>query len=356
MSTHVRARRRRWVPAAVVALVLSGGGLAAVELRASAVAGDHARVVEQQAAEAARVALARVAADREARASARVVLAHDVARRRTLAVAWTAATGISGEALARARNVLAESDGQVSDDAVRADLAAAIGATEQALTGIDAPDLARVGDLARSAVTLSAATVATRDAHEAWQAARRAAARAAPAPPASSWTLGAGADCGGSGSYQPATGDASAALFSSVPSVDGDGSNGHMPRSAMTPLGWCVNSRGDAQWLRSDAAAALVRLNDAFRTQFGENIAIDLSYRSYADQVRAKQLFGNLAATPGTSNHGLGLAIDVYEWKAYAFGSARYEWLVAHGPDYGWVCPAATRSGDPEYWHYEYVG
>ncbi len=124
----------------------------------------------------------------------------------------------------------------------------------------------------------------------------------------------------------------------------------------MTPLSWCTDALGHQQWLRTDAAAAMVRLNEAFRAEFGENIAIDLSYRSYEDQVRAKKLFGGLAATPGTSNHGLGLAIDTWEWKAYDFGSARYEWLVAHGPDYGWVCPAATEKGNPEYWHFEYVG
>ncbi len=145
-------------------------------------------------------------------------------------------------------------------------------------------------------------------------------------------------------------------MYISVPTVDGDGSNGNIPRSAMSALSWCADSHGNQQWLRADAAAALTELNAAFHAQFGENIGIDLSYRSYADQVRAKELFGSLAATPGTSNHGWGTAIDVWEWKAYSFGSARYEWLVAHGPDYGWVCPAATSSGNPEYWHYEYVG
>ena len=72
--------------------------------------------------------------------------------------------------------------------------------------------------------------------------------------------------------------------------------------------------------------------------------------------MRARELFGGLAARPGTSNHGWGTAIDTWEWAAYDFGSARHEWLVANGPAYGWVCPAATEAGNPEYWHFEYTG
>ena len=93
-----------------------------------------------------------------------------------------------------------------------------------------------------------------------------------------------------------------------------------------------------------------------FGAEFGVNIAIELSYRNYADLVGARELFGGLAAKPGTSNHGWGTAIDTWEWAAYDFGSPRYQWLVANGPAYGWVCPAATENGNPEYWHYEYVG
>ena len=108
--------------------------------------------------------------------------------------------------------------------------------------------------------------------------------------------------------------------------------------------------------LADETYTSNVRLNAAFRDRFGENIAIDLSYRSYADQVRARELFGGLAAEPGTSNHGWGTAIDTWEWQAYDFGSARHEWLVANGPADGWYCPAATESGNPEYWHFEYRG
>ena len=39
--------------------------------------------------------------------------------------------------------------------------------------------------------------------------------------------------------------------------------------------------------------------------------AVGRTYRTYAMQVLAKQVFGSNAATPGTSNHGWALAVDL---------------------------------------------
>ncbi|RYV49664.1 hypothetical protein EUA98_17635 [Pengzhenrongella frigida] len=130
-----------------------------------------------------------------------------------------------------------------------------------------------------------------------------------------------------------------------------------MPASAMCLIPWGTDQIGSPQYLRCDAAAALTRLNDAFRAQFGEAIAMDLTYRSYEEQVAIRAYFGSLAAKPGTSNHGLGLALDVQEGPdVYGFGTPRYDWLVANGPAFGWVAPASVRAGAayPEYWHFEY--
>lgn len=153
--------------------------------------------------------------------------------------------------------------------------------------------------------------------------------------------------------------DASGAVLwvTSVPTADGDGSNGNMPMSAMCKVPWGTDQLGFAQYLRCDAADALTALNDAFRAQFGVPIDMDLTYRSYADQVAMKAALGGLAAKPGTSTHGLGTALDVQEWTSvYGFGTARYDWLVANGPTYGWFSPARVRQGQPyaEYWHFEY--
>jgi len=145
----------------------------------------------------------------------------------------------------------------------------------------------------------------------------------------------------------------------SVPTADGDGSNGHMPAAAMCAIGWGTDQLGFTQYLRCDAADALTALNDAYRAAFGASLDLDLTYRSYADQVAMKAALGGLAATPGTSSHGLGLALDVQEWpETYGFGTERYQWLVTHGPTYGWYAPERVREGQPfaEYWHFEYGG
>ncbi|MDM8084643.1 M15 family metallopeptidase [Cellulomonas cellasea] len=144
----------------------------------------------------------------------------------------------------------------------------------------------------------------------------------------------------------------------SVPTAEGDGSNGHLPMSVMCHIPWGTDQLGYAQYLRCDAADALTGLNDAFRAAFGESIAMDLTYRSYADQVAMKAAFGALAARPGTSSHGLGTALDVQEWPdVYGFGTERYAWLVENGPAHGWHAPARVREDGPhpEYWHFEYA-
>jgi hypothetical protein len=255
------------------------------------------------------------------------------------------------------------SEAKVADDAVRQALAAIVTALHAALDDPpDAPtddDVATLAELTAQAVP---ATTVVTDAQATWQAeqdAAAAAAAAAAAPPRSSargWPYdGAAPDCGSPESYEASQGGT---FHTSVPAENGDGSNGNLPRSAMTPLPWCTDALGNQQWLRTDAAEALVRLNDAFRAQFGENIAIDLSYRSYADQVAIRAALGSIAAVPGTSKHGLGTAIDTWEWAAYRFGTPRYDWLVANGPSYGWVAPTWARQNgsNPEYWHYEYTG
>ncbi len=59
---------------------------------------------------------------------------------------------------------------------------------------------------------------------------------------------------------------------------------------------------------------------------------------------------------PGTSNHGVGIAVDIGD--AGAYGTAAYRWLTANGPAYGWRNPAwALATGyKHEPWHREYAG
>ena len=117
--------------------------------------------------------------------------------------------------------------------------------------------------------------------------------------------------------------------------------NGQIPAEALCALWW---SPGDL--LRCDAAAAL---DDAVRAGMPVAPLTD-SYRSLAEQYAVKASLGVLAAPPGTSVHGLGLAIDVPE-------PAR-SWLAAEGAAFGWVNPAWALPGGakPEPWHFEFVG
>lgn len=105
------------------------------------------------------------------------------------------------------------------------------------------------------------------------------------------------------------------------------------------------------------AASALSELNTAYRAKFGNSLTITDSYRTYAEQVATKALKGNLAATPGTSNHGLGLAVDL-GGGINSFGTSQYNWMMANGPKFGWVNPSWAQQGGskPEAWHWEFVG
>ena len=131
-----------------------------------------------------------------------------------------------------------------------------------------------------------------------------------------------------------------------------DGS-GRLDPSTLSQIPWA----GRGQVLRCDATNGLIQLNAAFRAQFGKDIRISDAYRDHATQVRLKQEKGPIAATPGRSNHGWGLAIDISGLGSQ--GSAEYNWLRANGPAYGWNHPSWARqggSGPIEVWHWEYVG
>ncbi len=62
-----------------------------------------------------------------------------------------------------------------------------------------------------------------------------------------------------------------------------------------------------------------------------------------------------LAAVPGTSNHGRGLAVDLCG-GAERFDGAAHRWLQANAGRFGWVHPAWARQGGrrEEPWHWEY--
>ncbi|WP_146819078.1 M15 family metallopeptidase [Actinotalea fermentans] len=110
--------------------------------------------------------------------------------------------------------------------------------------------------------------------------------------------------------------------------------------------------------LRCDAAQALDQLNAAYRAAFGRDLAVSGGYRTFAEQQQARSTKGDLAALPGTSNHGRGLAVDFSDFGSVGqFDDPDYLWMVANAPQYGWIHPAAMGpggSGPLEPWHWEF--
>jgi hypothetical protein len=127
--------------------------------------------------------------------------------------------------------------------------------------------------------------------------------------------------------------------------------NGLIPPSAMCPLGVAGHS------LRCDAAAAYRAMSTAFADAFGTPICITDSYRTYASQVRLYGQKPALAAVPGTSNHGWGLAVDLCG-GIERFRTAQYNWMKANSARFGFLHPdwAEPGNGREEPWHWEYAG
>ena len=140
------------------------------------------------------------------------------------------------------------------------------------------------------------------------------------------------------------------------PSFDGARSwggypNGLIPPSALCEIGVAAHS------LRCDAAAAYRAMSAAYAAAFGSPICITDSYRTYASQVRLYGQKPALAAVPGTSNHGWGLAVDLCG-GIQTFGTPQYQWMVANAGRFGWLHPtwADPGNGREEPWHWEYAG
>ncbi|WP_336708064.1 M15 family metallopeptidase [Oerskovia sp. USHLN155] len=126
--------------------------------------------------------------------------------------------------------------------------------------------------------------------------------------------------------------------------------NGQLPDSVLCPLAFAPG-----QSLRCDAAEQLEALAAEYQKAFGKPLRITDSYRSYDDQVAVKAAKPFLAAVPGTSQHGWGLAIDVGS-PVSTGKSAEYLWMRLHAPDYGWDNPTWARPDGrkPEPWHFEF--
>lgn len=118
--------------------------------------------------------------------------------------------------------------------------------------------------------------------------------------------------------------------------------NGRLPQSMLAPI-------GGGYYLRKDAAAAYNAMRVHIHAKTGFWISVVAGYRTYARQVYFWNLYrsgrGNLAAYPGSSNHGLGAAIDL------ANQTSRH-YVDLYGAPYGWAKRWSDAPG--EWWHIKF--
>ncbi|WP_066041886.1 M15 family metallopeptidase [Herbiconiux solani] len=117
---------------------------------------------------------------------------------------------------------------------------------------------------------------------------------------------------------------------------------------------------GLGHFLQPAAARSLRAFAEAFEAAFGVAFTISEAFRDIPTQQYLYNLYrsgkGNVAAVPGTSSHGQGLAVDINSWVYGNGGNTdRHRWLVANAPRFGWSWELVGKpSGEP--WHFNYVG
>ena len=148
--------------------------------------------------------------------------------------------------------------------------------------------------------------------------------------------------------------------------------NGKLAKSSLKALPARWSNKGKVEHLRSDAADSLSRAMSRAVADTGANFQVWSAYRSYDDQVamlkqnytktrykgKAKssdRIFQGVrwvkkpgrpnTATPGLSNHGNGLAVDIHHGPIQ-------EWMKSKGRSYGWDWAEGRRNG--ENWHFVY--
>jgi hypothetical protein len=121
-------------------------------------------------------------------------------------------------------------------------------------------------------------------------------------------------------------------------------SNGRLPQSALAPIYY----PGKTLYLEKSAAASWNAMRQFMLARGVGDIYPKgpiSAYRTYDQQVEAKRIYGSNAATPGTSNHGLGLAVDLAS-QAMRTNLDRY------GEQFGWAKKWSDASW--EWWHIKY--
>ncbi|MFV0458408.1 MAG: D-alanyl-D-alanine carboxypeptidase family protein [Actinomycetales bacterium] len=127
--------------------------------------------------------------------------------------------------------------------------------------------------------------------------------------------------------------------------------NGQIPTNLLCPL-----YAAPGHVLRADAAKAFNDMSVAYAAQFGAPICVTDSYRTLASQISVKARKPGLAAKPGTSRHGLAVAVDLCG-GIQSFNTPQHNWMRANAPQFGWCDPVWARQtgSKPEAWHWQYM-
>ena len=167
------------------------------------------------------------------------------------------------------------------------------------------------------------------------------------------------------GAQQPSSGPVGDAIgppeleeaqtFGNEPASWGGHRNGEIPLSAMSEL-----KTAPGHYMHPKAAQAFDAMNEAYAQEHGgQHMTITESYRTLATQ---QDYFssGITQATPGTSKHGHGLALDI-NIGGSGFNTPIYLWLASNASKYGFVNPPWARDRNnpgwykDEPWHWDYA-
>jgi len=126
--------------------------------------------------------------------------------------------------------------------------------------------------------------------------------------------------------------------------------NGRIPQSALRSITRAVN--GEQAYLTPEPAAAFMAMNAESERDYGVTLRVSsarTAYRPYADQEYFWDQYlhhgGNLAARPGTSNHGWGTAVDLATPQMRSI-------VDKIGHRYGWA--KEWSDAQSEWWHLKY--
>jgi murein DD-endopeptidase MepM/ murein hydrolase activator NlpD/LAS superfamily LD-carboxypeptidase LdcB len=151
----------------------------------------------------------------------------------------------------------------------------------------------------------------------------------------------------------------------------GGNANGLLTSADLETLG---SQWGDAR-LYPAAAEAFRSMATAFQDEFGKPLQLSGTFdafRPFQVQIDAytdpskinahdpdtSSDDTHMGAEPGTSNHGFGMAVDLASGINSGPDTPEYKWMIANGPEYGFVKPDWAKPGGdkPEPWHFDYAG